>query len=119
MKSLLLVVSLLIASISHAAEYSRSNVTVNSILAMAVDRPARTNSQGYIRLYLNDGAWMTGSSESSCKRTNVDIAKEDTHLVSIMLTAMALNQQLVIGVDHTLLPIDDTCQAIYLQAITN
>ncbi len=112
-KFIITMMACIFCSDALSAEYVRSNVTINTMLSIGAQRPSAPSSQDIIRLYLTAGSW--GS--SSCRTTSADIQKVDSHLISILLSAMAQNQPVSIAVDDTLRPVDDTCQVTFINVM--
>jgi hypothetical protein len=110
-KTLITIVFFLFSTGLYAAEYSRSDLSITSLKGMAVSRPANLNAVDYIRLYTNSGSW--GS--SNCRQDAADLSKADTHLVSMLLSALAQKQSVILSIDDSLKPIDNTCQVVAIE----
>jgi hypothetical protein len=81
-------------------------------MPISYSRAVETGSRNTIRVYVNQGAWPG----SSCRETAFDIRKEDTHIYSTLLTAMASGWKLSVVVEDGQRPNDDVCQAVTLYA---
>ena len=93
-------------AIVSAQEVNRMNLTIDRIHPISGERAGATNSQNLTRVYVNPGAW--GSSD--CRTDAADLKKEDTHTLSVLLTAFALNRSVDIYVDSTSKPWGRVCQ---------
>ena len=97
----------------NAAEYSQNGISIKRVKGMAAVRPSNPRAVNQIRLYFDQADW--GS--SSCRKDAADLPKSETHIISMMLSSMALQQSVVISVDDTLKPIDNTCQIVGLELV--
>lgn len=84
----------------QSAEFYRENLTITKIHPTASNRPVYSQSQNLTRIYVQPDAW--GS--SSCRQDAADIAKEDSHILSVLLMAFAQNKQVDVLVDDSMQP---------------
>ncbi len=93
------------SSIAHAEPVSR-DVTITTFHPMAVDRTHCPSCSGITRVYVEPGAW--GS--TTCRPDAGDLYKEDSHLLSILLTARATGLNVKLEVNDAVRPIDTVCK---------
>ena len=94
-------------SFSFAVERNREAISVVGVLPISSNRIVETGSRNTIRVYINQGGW----GGSSCRETAFDIRKEDSHIYSTLLTALASGWKISVTVEDTQKPSDDVCQA--------
>ena len=110
MRSMLLVSVMLAFFMSidaFATSARRGNVTIVNIHPVAI---ARQSHGGVTRVYVNHEAW----GGTDCRPTAGDIQREDTHLLSILLTAWALGKLIDMEVESSRKITDDVCQIVSL-----
>jgi hypothetical protein len=99
-------------SSSFAIERNREAVSVTGFMPISSTRIVETGSRNTIRVYVNQGAWPG----SSCRETAFDIRKEDSHIYSALLAALASGWKISVAVEDSQKPNDDVCQAVSLYA---
>ena len=95
---------------SVAAEFSRSAVVLDKMVAISGARPVNTASQNIVRIYVNDGAW----GGSTCRGNSADVLASDKALIAVLLTAWTTGRSIDVGVDDTSRPIDSVCRAVWI-----
>lgn len=110
MRYILFVLLFCIAQLSNAVEANRE-ATVLEVLSLAADRPNAPASQNLVRIYINSASWGA----AVCREDAVDLKKEDAHLLSTLLFAIASQKTITIGVDDRRKPYDNVCQVVWLR----
>ena len=109
-KTLAALVLSLISTCASALEIQKA-VTVTQIIPIAAIRPAAAGSQNFVAVNINPVDWGT----PNCRGDSVFIAESDRHLISILLSGIAMGKSLSFSIDDTLAPVYGTyCQLIYI-----
>lgn len=102
------------ANTLQSAEVKMHDVKVTSIFPISLDRVAAPSSQGFTRIFFDAGSWEPSS---DCRNSAADISHSDTHIFSSLLSAIALNKEIIVRVESTLTPIDNVCQVANIQVM--
>lgn len=105
MKLLLLVFSLLFVNLAFAQPISRQ-VEIVKFHPMAVERTHCPECSGITRLYVNQAPWE----DSDCRDDAADLLKEDTHLLSILLTAWTTGKSVSLEVNDEVKTLSGVCK---------
>lgn len=89
-----------------AKPVSRANLTIRTIHPMAVDRTHCPRCSGLTRIYVDKGAW----GDTNCRPDAGDLFKEDSHILSVLLTAWTTGKKITIEVNDQNKPLDEVCK---------
>lgn len=107
---LLTMLGLCFVSAITATEHTRDNLIIDKIMPISGSRLVEVNSRNIIRVYIQATTWGDG-----CRDTAFDLRKEDSHLYTAVLSALASGFKISVTVEGSARPIDDVCQAVSLR----
>jgi hypothetical protein len=84
-----------------ASESSKSGVKILGISPISINRPASTVSQGYTDVQITNFQWAP---VNTCSVTEVLIKKEDSNILSTLLTAISTGMPIQITIDDSIRP---------------
>lgn len=113
MKKITLLLGLLFVSTSSHADEVRSNISIQKINTISIERSSSPSTQGLTILTLPSGAW--GS--SSCRPTAAVIIPNDEHVYSAALAAFMADKNVEIKVDSTIVPYSNICKVNVLEIL--
>lgn len=98
--------------VAHSAPATRS-VVITKVHPMAVNRLHCPTCSGYTRIYVQSAPW----GNTTCRTDAADLAKEDSHLLSVLMTAWVTGKQVVIEVNDASRPIDEVCRVTAMSVL--
>lgn len=103
-----------VSTTSYALEITK-NVTVTSVIPISADRPAAVGAQDYVAVTINLVDWGT----PNCRGDGVLIPKTDNHLISTLLSGVAMGKPISFTIDDSMSPVYGTyCKLVYLTVST-
>ncbi len=113
MVRIILVLLIVTSELVFATEYVKENVQISSIRPFSEAQVEFPGLANYIRIYMPDSSW----GDSNCRNNAADLSKNDTHILSVLLTAWASGKQIDMYVDDSIPRVHSTvCRLVGVDA---